>query len=150
MIRSLVHRRHPPPPKAKSHRRSHQLQNNRVSHCHSHLSKELFISTTTLCLRSHFQDVLEGTLVVSTPEAWDCKAINLRCDVSTGSRERCMALALNAQTSTQSFTLLLSTTRGRRRRTRGIFRLAWQGALDDLSTFPPVTKATPIASDTYQ
>ena len=24
------------------------------------------------------QDVLEGTLVVNTPEAWDCKAINIR------------------------------------------------------------------------
>ena len=27
------------------------------------------------------KDVLEGTLVVNTPEAWDCKAINIRCVV---------------------------------------------------------------------
>ena len=27
------------------------------------------------------QDVLEGTLVVNTPEAWDCKAINVRYSI---------------------------------------------------------------------
>lgn len=26
----------------------------------------------------NLQDVLEGTLVVNTPEAWDCKAMNIR------------------------------------------------------------------------
>lgn len=36
------------------------------------------LTPTPRHLFENLQDVLEGTLVVNTPEAWDCKAINIR------------------------------------------------------------------------